>query len=63
MHQLAAPSGIEILKRLFLKKMITEFDDEEDKRAKRVKITKKGKSEIERLIPEMNKIYQRMIVD
>lgn len=63
MHQLAAPSGIEILKRLLLKKMISEFDDEEDKRSKRVKITNKGQSEIKRLLPDMKKVYQRMSGD
>ncbi|MCY3411995.1 MAG: winged helix DNA-binding protein [Candidatus Heimdallarchaeota archaeon] len=58
MHQVLAPSGIEILKRLLSKGMIEEFDDEDDKRAKRVKITKKGIEEVDRLFPIMNTIYR-----
>ncbi|MCK5537245.1 MAG: winged helix-turn-helix transcriptional regulator [Bacteroidales bacterium] len=60
MHQLEAPTGIEILKRLLSKKMISEFDDPNDKRAKRISITKKGNEEIEKLHPEMEKIYKLM---
>ena len=60
MHQLEAPTGIEILKRLIATKMISEFDDSNDKRAKRIKITKKGIIEIEKLNPEMEKVYKLM---
>jgi MarR family transcriptional regulator, lower aerobic nicotinate degradation pathway regulator len=60
MHQLEAPTGIEILKRLIAAKMISEFDDSNDKRAKRIKITKKGIIEIEKLNPEMEKVYKLM---
>ena len=60
MHQIEAPTGIEILKRLLSKKMISEFDDSDDKRAKRVKITKKGKAEIKKLHPKMEKVYRLM---
>jgi len=60
MHQLEAPTGIEILKRLLSKKMISEFDDPNDKRAKRISITKKGNEEIEKLLPEMEKVYNFM---
>ena len=60
MHQIEAPTGIEILKRLLTKKMIFEFDDSNDKRAKRVSITKKGNEEIEKLHPQMEKVYKLM---
>ena len=60
MHQIEAPTGIEILKRLLSKNMISEFDDSNDKRAKRISITKKGKEEIKKLHPKMEKIYKLM---
>lgn len=60
MHQLGAPTGIEIIKRLLARKMILEYDDPMDKRAKRIRITKKGINEIKRLNPEMDKIYKMM---
>jgi len=46
-------SGIEVLKRLKNKKMIREFDDEADKRKVRVAITDIGKTEIQKVLPEM----------
>lgn len=51
MHNLEAPTGIEVIKRLLSKGLIEEFDDKEDKRAKRVKMTHAGKTELERLKP------------
>lgn len=51
MHNLEAPTGIEIIKRLLSKELIEEFNDSEDKRAKRVKMTDAGKAELERLKP------------
>ena len=51
MHNLEAPTGIEVIKRLLSKGLIEEFNDVEDKRAKRVKMTKAGKKELERLKP------------
>lgn len=51
MHNLEAPTGIEIIKRLLIKGLIEEFNDSEDKRAKRVKMTNTGKTELERLKP------------
>jgi DNA-binding MarR family transcriptional regulator len=51
MHNLEAPTGIEVIKRLLSKGLIEEFNDKEDKRAKRVKMTKAGKTELERLKP------------
>jgi len=49
-------SGMEVIKRLQRYEMIEQFDDEIDKRSKRVKITEKGKVEVFRLLPEMSKI-------
>ncbi|NVK65295.1 MAG: MarR family transcriptional regulator [Flavobacteriales bacterium] len=51
MHNLEAPTGIEVIKRLLAKGLIEEFNDSEDKRAKRVKMTDAGKAELERLRP------------
>lgn len=51
MHNLEAPTGIEIIKRLLAKGLIEEFNDSEDRRAKKVKITKVGQEELSRLKP------------
>ena len=51
MHNLEAPTGIEVIKRLLNKGLIAEFNDLEDKRAKRVRMTEAGKTELERLKP------------
>lgn len=51
MHNLEAPTGIEIIKRLLTKGLIEEFNDSEDRRAKRVKMTKDGHKELDRLKP------------
>jgi len=59
-HLLEAPSGIEIIKRLLRKGLIEEFDDTEDRRAKRIRLTEKGKEETEKLIPRMQEVYTRM---
>lgn len=53
MHNLEAPTGIEVIKRLLGKGLIEEFDDNEDKRAKRVKITNKGQKELKALKPKI----------
>ncbi|PLW92232.1 MAG: MarR family transcriptional regulator [Marinilabiliales bacterium] len=63
LHLLEAPSGIEVIKRLLKKGFIEEFDDEEDKRAKRIRITPKGRLETETLIPKMNQVYSKMAAD
>jgi DNA-binding MarR family transcriptional regulator len=54
MHNLEAPTGIEIIKRMLSKGLIEEFNDLEDKRAKRVKMTVKGEKELEQLKPLVN---------
>jgi DNA-binding MarR family transcriptional regulator len=59
LHNLEAPTGIEIIKRLIKNKLIEEFPDEEDKRAKRVKITKKGLSELSGIKPKIDLIFSK----
>ena len=60
MHHLEPPSGIEVLKRLLHKGLIEEFDDADDKRAKRIKITTKGKKELQDVMPKMSEIFHLM---
>lgn len=62
-HLLEAPSGIEVIKRLLKKGFIEEFDDKEDKRAKRVRITNKGRQETDKLTPQMKDVYSKMAAD
>ena len=59
-HLLEPPSGIEVLKRLSRKELIEEFDDSDDKRAKRVRISEKGKKEIVRTKGKMQKVFEIM---
>lgn len=58
MHNLEAPTGIEIIKRLLSKGLIEEFDDSSDKRAKRIKMTVAGKTELERLMPLIDQKFK-----
>ena len=60
MHLLEPPSGIEILKRLFKKGLISEFDDPNDKRAVRIKITEKGRNELNKNMKGMQKVFKTM---
>lgn len=60
MHMMEAPSGIEVLKRLLSKNLIEEFDDPDDGRAKRIRLTTKGKNELEQCIPLMNSVFKQM---
>ena len=53
-------SGIEVIKRLLRKGFIEEFDDPNDKRSKRVKITNKGKMEYEKTLPDLRKVLDIM---
>lgn len=57
LHNLEAPTGIEIIKRLLKNKLVEEFADEDDKRAKRIKITRKGIKEIQVIKPQIDKIF------
>lgn len=63
MHHLEPPSGIEVLKRLLNKGLIEEFADAEDKRAKRIKITDKGKKELQLVMPKMSEVFHLMTAE
>jgi DNA-binding MarR family transcriptional regulator len=63
MHHLEPPSGIEVLKRLLNKGLIEEFDDADDKRAKRISITDKGKKELQRIMPKMKEVFHLMTAE
>lgn len=63
MHHLEPPSGIEVLKRLLNKGFIEEFDDVDDKRAKRIKITGKGRKELQAVMPKMSEVYRLMTAE
>jgi len=63
MHHLEPPSGIEVLKRLLKKGFIAESDDAEDKRAKRITITEKGKKELQSIMPKMKEVFQLMTAE
>lgn len=60
LHQLEAPSGIEVLKRLLKAEFIEEFSDADDRRAKRIKITKKGREELAKSMINMQKVFEVM---
>ena len=62
-HLLEAPSGIEVIKRLLKKDFIEEFDDKDDKRAKRVRITNKGRKETDKITPQMKLVYSKMTAE
>ena len=47
-------SGIEIINRLMKKGFIAQFDDEQDKRSKRIKITPIGRLELISILPQMS---------
>ncbi len=57
MHNLEAPTGIEIIKRLIKNKFVEEFADEEDRRAKRIKMTRSGIEELKDLKPKIDLIF------
>jgi DNA-binding MarR family transcriptional regulator len=63
MHHLEPPSGIEVLKRLLNKGLIEEFDDADDKRAKRISITGKGKKELQSIMPKMKEVFHLMTAE
>lgn len=60
LHNLEAPTGIEIIKRLLKNGLIEEFPDSEDKRAKRVKITKTGMDEVRNLKPKLDALFTEL---
>jgi DNA-binding MarR family transcriptional regulator len=63
MHHLEPPSGIEVLKRLLNKGLIEEFDDADDKRARRIKITEIGKKELQVIMPKMSEVFRLMTAE
>jgi DNA-binding MarR family transcriptional regulator len=60
-HLLETSSGSEIIKRLIKNGLIQEIPDENDKRAKRVLLTDKGKATIFASFDEMHKISEIII--
>ena len=62
-HNLEPPSGIEVLKRLLNNGFIEEYDDTDDKRAKRIKITEKGKKELQIVMPKMAEVFSLMTAE
>lgn len=46
-------SGTEIIKRLIKKELVTQFDDENDRRAQHVAVTEKGRQEMFAVLPGM----------
>ncbi|MBK7094769.1 MAG: winged helix-turn-helix transcriptional regulator [Saprospiraceae bacterium] len=61
MHMLEMSSGSEIFKRLLKNRLINEFPDENDKRAKRVSLTDEGRRHIISAFDEMYKVSQIII--
>ena len=59
LHNLEAPTGIEIIKRLLRNELVEEFADEVDRRAKRIQITQHGISEIKQIKPEIDLIFTK----
>lgn len=58
-HNLEAPTGIEIINRLLKNKHIEDFSDKHDKRAKRIKISANGMKEIEKIKPEFDHVFTK----
>jgi MarR family transcriptional regulator, lower aerobic nicotinate degradation pathway regulator len=63
MHKLEPPSGIEVLKRLLKKNFIEEFDDPDDRRARRIRITESGKQRLQIILPKMKKVFSSMTAE
>ncbi len=63
MHHLEPPSGIEVLKRLLKRNFIEEFDDPDDGRAKRIRITESGRHKIQEILPKMKKVFSSMTAE
>jgi DNA-binding MarR family transcriptional regulator len=59
LHNLEAPTGIEIIKRLLKNEFIEEFPDQDDRRAKRIKITEKGTRELKSVKPEIDRVFSK----
>ncbi len=57
---LETPSGIEVIKRLLRKGFIEEFDDPDDKRAKRVRVSTKGRQAYAASLAPLRKVINVM---
>ena len=57
---LETPSGIEVIKRLLRKRFIEEFDDPDDKRAKRVRVTVKDREAYVASLAPLRKVINVM---
>lgn len=57
-HLLEVTSGIEIIKRLMRADLIADFPDPNDRRSKRVKITDKGRTVLEGVMVQMDRVAQ-----
>ena len=60
-HHLEISSGSEILKRLIRNGLVQENQDKNDKRAKRVSLTRKGKEEIFKAFEDMHRVSEIVI--
>lgn len=49
-------TGIEVLRRLLSNGLIEQFDDPDDRRSKRIKLTDRGREEMGALIPPMSQV-------
>jgi DNA-binding MarR family transcriptional regulator len=56
-------SGTDMLNRLKKRGLISEYDDENDKRSKRIKLTKAGENAIELCMNQMKKVAGMMTMD
>jgi DNA-binding MarR family transcriptional regulator len=63
LHNLETPTGIDIIKRLVKNGMVLEFPDEQDKRAKRIKISPNGIKEVEKVKQPMDELFQNFTRD
>lgn len=61
MHNLEAPTGIEVIKRLLRAALVEEFQDPEDGRAKRIRITPAGKAELDAVKPMMDEVWANFV--
>ncbi len=57
-HLMEIPSGTEVIKRLLKNDLLEDYQDEQDSRAKRVRITAKGREVMLAAFKEMSKVAQ-----
>jgi MarR family transcriptional regulator, lower aerobic nicotinate degradation pathway regulator len=57
------PTGMEILKRLLKNNMIEQYDNEQDKRSKYLKVTEKGKMEFLKIFDKMREVSRLIAGD